>query len=85
MCWIRNLELIKIKDTEITFYGISNAYFSPTFDLSNEFELNKNTYNILLAHIPMYKDYESFGADLTLCGDTHGGSDSDTVPGACIS
>ncbi|MFR1841829.1 MAG: hypothetical protein ACLSWQ_05305 [Oscillospiraceae bacterium] len=21
----------------------------------------------------MYKDYESFGADLTLCGDTHGG------------
>lgn len=66
-------ETIKIKDTEITFYGISNAYFSPTFDLSNEFELNKNTYNILLAHIPMYKDYESFGADLTLCGDTHGG------------
>ena len=66
-------ETIKIKDTEITFYGISNAYFSPTFDLSNEFELTKNTYNILLAHIPMYKDYESFGADLTLCGDTHGG------------
>lgn len=66
-------ETIKIKDTEVTFYGISNAYFSPTFDLSNEFELNKNTYNILLAHIPMYKYYESFGADLTLCGDTHGG------------
>ncbi|MGN1480314.1 MAG: metallophosphoesterase, partial [Porcipelethomonas sp.] len=32
-----------------------------------------NTYNILLAHIPMYKEYENFGADLTLCGDTHGG------------
>lgn len=66
-------ETIKIKDTEVTFYGISNAYFSPTFDLSNEFELNKDTYNILLAHIPMYQDYQSFGADLTLCGDTHGG------------
>lgn len=66
-------EAIKIKDTEVTFYGISNAYFSPTFDLSNEFELNKDTYNILLAHIPMYQDYQSFGADLTLCGDTHGG------------
>lgn len=66
-------ETIKIKDTEVTFYGISNAYFSPTFDLSNEFELNKDTYNILLAHIPMYQYYQSFGADLTLCGDTHGG------------
>lgn len=66
-------ETIKIKDTDITFYGISNAWFSPYFDLSNEFDINKNTYNVLLAHIPMYDDYESFGADLTLCGDTHGG------------
>ncbi|MBE6846061.1 MAG: hypothetical protein E7508_10270 [Ruminococcus sp.] len=66
-------ETIKIKDTQVTFYGISNAYFSEYFDLRNEFTLNPNTYNILLAHIPMYDEYELFGADLTLCADTHGG------------
>lgn len=66
-------ETIKIKDTSITFYGISNAYFSEYFDLNNEFDLNKKTYNILLAHIPRFDDYEKFGADLTLCADTHGG------------
>ena len=66
-------ETIKIKDTDITFYGISNAYFSEYFDLRNEFTLNPKTYNILLAHIPMFEEYEQFGADLTLCADTHGG------------
>ena len=64
---------IKIKDSEVTFYGISNAYFSPTFDLNNEFDIDRKKFNVLLAHIPMYSDYEKFGADLTLCGDTHGG------------
>ncbi len=66
-------ETIKIKDTEVTFYGISNAYFSEYFDLRNEFDLNPDTYTVLFAHIPMFEDYELFGADLTLCGDTHGG------------
>ncbi|MGN0614011.1 MAG: metallophosphoesterase [Porcipelethomonas sp.] len=66
-------EKLTIKDTEITFYGISNAYFSEYFDLRNEFDLNEKTYNVLLAHIPMFKEYEQFGADLTLCADTHGG------------
>ncbi len=66
-------EKIKIKDTEITFHGISNAWFSEYFDLSNELDINKNTYNILLAHIPMFEEYKNFGADLTLCADTHGG------------
>ncbi len=66
-------ETIKIKDSEVTFYGISNAYFSPTFDLNNEFDIDRKKFNVLLAHIPMYSDYEKFGADLTLCGDTHGG------------
>ena len=66
-------EKITIGDTDLTFYGISNAFFSPSFDLTNEFDIDKSTYNILLAHIPMYSDYEKFGADLTLCGDTHGG------------
>lgn len=66
-------ETIKVKDTEISIYGISNAYFSPSFDLTNEFNIKKDEYNILMAHIPMYEAYEKFGADLTLCGDTHGG------------
>lgn len=66
-------EKIKIKNTEITFHGISNAWFSEYFDLSNELDINKNTYNILLAHIPMFEEYKKFGADLTLCADTHGG------------
>lgn len=66
-------EKITIGDTDLKFYGISNAFFSPSFDLTNEFDIDKSTYNILLAHIPMYSDYEKFGADLTLCGDTHGG------------
>lgn len=64
---------ITIGKTAVNLYGISNAYFSPSFDLRNEFDINKKEYNILLAHIPMYSDYEKFGADLTLCGDTHGG------------
>lgn len=64
---------LKLQKTKINIYGISNAYFAPSFDLRNEFSIDKNEYNILLAHIPMYSDYEKFGADLTLCGDTHGG------------
>ena len=36
--------------------------------------LNKNEFNILLAHTPFYFDeYEKWGADLTLCGHVHGG------------
>lgn len=66
-------EGITIDETDLTLYGISNAFFSPNFDLTNEFNIDKSKYNILLAHIPMYSDYEKFGADLTLCGDTHGG------------
>jgi hypothetical protein len=66
-------DTIKVGETDITVYGISNAWFSPYFDLRNEFDLNPDTYNILMAHIPRYDDYSDFGADLTVCGDTHGG------------
>lgn len=62
-----------IGKTRITIYGISNAYFAPGFDLTHEFSINKSEFNILMAHIPMYSYYADFGADLTLCGDTHGG------------
>ena len=66
-------ERVKIGKTDVTFYGISNAWFSDEFDLRDDFSLNKDTYNVLLAHIPMFEAYEKFGADLTLCADTHGG------------
>lgn len=59
---------------EIQIYGIDNVYFSETFDLENEFDPpDRNVFSILLAHIPMYEQYQKFGADLTVCGDTHGG------------
>lgn len=67
-------ELIEIGDSKVRLYGISNAFFAPTFDLKNEFdEVDKEHFSILMAHIPRYDDYAKFGADLTLCGDTHGG------------
>lgn len=66
-------ETINIKGNDITLYGISNLYYSSTFDLTNEFTLNKNTYNILLAHISNFDAFSRFGVDLSLCGDTHGG------------
>ncbi len=67
------VERIKIRDEEVVLWGINNVYYSSTFDLFNEFTPNYNDYNILLAHINNPEDFKSFGADLTLCGDTHGG------------
>ena len=66
-------EEITINDTKINLYGITNQYYSPTFNLKNEFEINKEEYNILLAHISNFEKFEEFGIDLSLCGDTHGG------------
>ncbi len=72
MCYAQ--EDITVNGNPVTIYGIDNAYFSPTFDLTNEFASpDPSRYSILLAHIPQYEAYASFGADLTLCGDTHGG------------
>lgn len=66
-------ETVKIRDDEIVIYGIDNVYYSPTFDLFNEFSPDYNKYNILLAHINNAYAFKGFGADLTICGDTHGG------------
>ena len=66
-------ETVKIKDAEIVLYGINNVYYSPTFDLFNEFSPDYSKYNILLAHINHADAFQDFGADLTVCGDTHGG------------
>ena len=66
-------ETVKIRDTEIVLYGINNVYYSPTFDLFNEFSPDYSKYNILMAHINNADAFKDFGADLTVCGDTHGG------------
>jgi hypothetical protein len=65
-------ETIDVKGNRIHIMGIDNVYYSPTFDLNTAFSLDDSCYNVLLAHIPNYDKFADFGADLTLCGDTHG-------------
>lgn len=66
-------EVTEINGCKVHIMGIDNVYYSDTFDLRNEFSLRSDCYNILLAHIPNYEKFADFGADLTLCADTHGG------------
>ncbi len=69
-----NLSLeIDGRDTGIELYGINNVYYSPTFDLANEFTIDESRYNILLAHMENFESFADFGIDLTLAADTHGG------------
>ena len=65
-------ETIDVNGNSLHIMGIDNVYYSPTFDLNTAFTLDDSSYNILLAHIPNYDKFADFGADLTLCGDTHG-------------
>ena len=72
MCY--KTETIEIKGNPITIYGINNVYYSSTFDLHNEFDApDSGRLALLLAHIPNYDAFMNFGADVTFCGDTHGG------------
>ena len=66
-------EDINIGETGIRLYGVNNVYYSSTFDLNNEFMLDENKYNILIAHICNKEKFADFGMDLCICGDTHGG------------
>lgn len=66
-------ETIAVNGSKLQIMGIDNVYYSDTFDLHNEFSLREDCYNILLAHIPNYVKFAEFGADLTICADTHGG------------
>lgn len=66
-------EVVTIKNTKLHLYGITNVYYTPTFDLANKFEPDDDTYSILLAHIQNFDKFAKFGIDLSLCGDTHGG------------
>ncbi len=65
---------LRVGETTLALYGIDNAYFSNTFDLSHAFaKPDSDSFSILLSHIPNYDAYAAFGTDLTVCGDTHGG------------
>lgn len=66
-------DIINVNGNSLRIMGIDNVYYSSTFDLNNAFTIDDSCFNILLAHIPNYDDFAKFGADLTLCGDTHGG------------
>ncbi|HRR76871.1 MAG TPA: metallophosphoesterase [Ruminococcus sp.] len=66
-------DIIEVNGNKVQIMGIDNVYYSDTFDLRNEFSIKESCYNILLAHIPNYEKFAAFGADLTLCADTHGG------------
>ncbi len=66
-------ERVEINGNRLHIMGIDNVYYSDTFDLSKEFSNDPDCYNILMAHIPNYEKFSEFGADLTLCADTHGG------------
>lgn len=65
-------EYTEINGNKVQIMGIDNVYFSPTFDLKNAFDRDAECYSILLAHLPNYEAFSDFGADLTLCADTHG-------------
>ncbi|MDO4864165.1 MAG: metallophosphoesterase [Ruminococcus sp.] len=66
-------DIIEVKGNRVQLIGIDNVYYSPTFDLSNEFTVDDGCLSILLAHIPNYPAFSEFGTDLTICADTHGG------------
>ena len=66
-------ETADIKGNRIQIMGIDNVNYSPGFDLSTAFTKDPEAFSILMAHIPNYKAFSAFGADLTLCADTHGG------------
>lgn len=66
-------ELVVIGNTNIHIYGITNVYFSSTFNLENAFEKDNAHFCLLLAHMQKFSKFAAFGMDLSLCGDTHGG------------
>lgn len=66
-------DIIEVKGNRVQLIGIDNVYYSPTFDLHNEFTVDDSCLSILLAHIPNYEKFAEFGTDLTICADTHGG------------
>ena len=83
----KKVEIVKGKSS-VNLYGLTVPYscYKYLFDNQDTTSINshfleeklgkvdKDKFNILLAHTPFYFDeYEKWGADLTLCGHVHGG------------
>lgn len=66
-------EKLRIGNTDIHLFGITNVYYTSTFDLENAFLRDDRSFNVLLAHSSNFTKFAAFGIDLSLCGDTHGG------------
>lgn len=81
------VEIVK-GDSNINLYGLTVPYSCYKYLFDNQEttsididfleeklgKVDKEQFNILLAHTPFYFDeYEKWGADLTLCGHVHGG------------
>lgn len=64
---------ITVGDSIIRLYGITNVYYTDTFDLTNEFIIDESKFNLLAAHISNFQAFSDFGMDLSICGDSHGG------------
>lgn len=58
---------------DIHVYGCSRIRFDETSDLSQEYSLQEDAFDILLCHIPHPAAFAGAAFDLMLCGDTHGG------------
>lgn len=66
-------QILSIGTNTIHLYGINNQYYSPTFDLHHEWQEDDQHFNLLLSHIANFEQFQEFGMDLSLAGDTHGG------------
>lgn len=64
---------VMVNGNILQIIGIDDAFYPDGFDLEEHFRLNEECFSILMAHIPNYPEFSKFGADLTLCADTHGG------------
>lgn len=68
------METVTVGETTLHLYGIDNVYYTPTMSLTRLLgEPDSSVFSILAAHIPNASLFESFGVDLSLSGDTHGG------------
>lgn len=65
-------DILTVGETDIFLCGVS-YYSSFYFDMNDYVEKPDDIFSVFVCHIPQIGEFEKFGADLTLSGDTHGG------------
>lgn len=65
-------DTLTVGQTDIFVCGVS-YYVSFYFDMNDYVDKPNDIFSIFVCHIPQIEEFEKFGADLTLSGDTHGG------------